>query len=269
MRAYIIFALVLATSIGLSSCNVLRAVVASSKSKTDFYACTTDDRIVCEPGSESLARTVAPYLPDAIETIARAQYSPFPKPIVIYTYATRDSYSAHTAQSVESAGSVVIETLNLSPKLLGQPERLRRILTHELSHLHLQQPIGVSAAGRIPSWFHEGLAVLVSNGGGAESISSEQALEAIRQGKHFTPEPSRSWFSQKNAADYGLDAHMYYRQAALFVGFLRSENPSAFENMMKAIAIKTKFVDAIQSAYGKPLEELWSTFLDKVNLTRR
>lgn len=255
-----------AATVSLSGCNVARAVQAWAKPKAGFYACTTDTRIICEPGSEALARAIAPFLPKAVEAVVQYQFAPFSQPIVIYTYATRESYSTYTGQSKESAGSAVLGTVNLSPKLLEQPARVQRILTHELSHLHLQLQVGNSSAlVNIPGWFSEGLAVLVSDGGGAENVSSEAALEAISQGRHFVPESSRSWFFPKNASSYGLDAHMYYRQASLFVGFIRDENSPAFESLIKAIARRTEFADAVQTAYGKSLGELWNEFLAKVN----
>ena len=265
MHTWLFVVIGVVATINLYGCNVVRAVQAWAKPKTGFYACTTDNRIMCEPGSETLARAVAPFLPKAVEAVIQYQFAPFSQPIVIYTYATRESYSAHTGQSKESAGSAVLGTVNISPKLLEQPARVQRILTHELSHLHLQLQIGNSSAlGNIPGWFSEGLAVLVSDGGGAENVSSEAALEAIRQGRHFVPESSRSWFFPKSASSYELDAHMYYRQASLFIDFIRGENLPAFESLIKAIAARTEFAEAVQTAYGKSLDELWDKFLAKM-----
>lgn len=265
MRTWLFLVIGVVATVSLSGCNVVRAVQAWAKPKTGFYACTTDNRIVCEPGSEALARAVAPFLQKAVEAVVQSQFAPFSQPVVIYTYATRESYSAHTAQSKESAGSAVLGTVNISQKLLEQPARVQRILTHELSHLHLQLQVGnLSALGNIPGWFSEGLAVLVSDGGGAENVSSEAALEAIRQGRYFVPESSRSWLFPKSASSYGLDAHMYYRQASLFVGFMRDKNPPAFESLIMAIAARTEFAEAVQIAYGKSLDELWGKFLATV-----
>lgn len=270
MRTWLLVVIGAVATVSLSGCNVVRAIQAWAKPKTDFYACTTDTRIICEPGSEALARAIAPFLPKAVEAVVQYQFVPFSQPIVIYTYATRESYSAHTGQSKESAGSAVLGTVNISSKLLEQPARVQRILTHELSHLHLQLQVGNSSAlGNIPGWFSEGLAVLVSNGGGAENVSSEAALEAISQGRHFVPESSRSWLFPKNASSYGLDAHMYYRQASLFVGFMRDENPPAWESLIKAIATRIEFADAVQTAYGKSLGELWNGFVAKVKSNTR
>jgi hypothetical protein len=49
--------------------------------------------------------------------------------------------------------------VNLSPKLFRpQQQRLPAILTHELSHAHIQGWIGETAyILRLPNWFKEGL----------------------------------------------------------------------------------------------------------------
>lgn len=253
--------LALAAAMTLSACNSVRAISAWAQSKAGFYPCTADARIVCEPGSEALAQAAAPALPQALEVVARAQFAPFSKPVVIYTYATRESYAAHSSQHISSAGGVFNGTLHLSPKLLDQPGRIPRILTHELSHLHMRLQMGASAWTRLPGWFHEGLAVFVSDGGGAETVPPQAALAAISQGKHFVPEASQSRLFPKSAASYGLAPHMYYRQAGLFVGFMRDENPRAFERTIKAIAAGTPFADAIRSEFGRPLPALWNAFV--------
>ena len=246
----------------LSGCTVARVAKAWTQSKASFSPCTADPRILCESGSEALAQKILPLLPEAIESIERAQYAPFAKPIRIYTYATTRSYANHSA-GVDSVGSVSLSTIHLSPKLLQFPERTPAILVHELSHLHLQQRVGTLAWARIPSWFHEGLATLVSNGGGAETVTAQKAREAFAQGKHFVPEESQWAMFPRSASSYDLHPHMYYRQAVLFVGYLRESDPEAFRQMLQAIATKVAFAQAAQSSYGKPLQALWQAFLAK------
>jgi hypothetical protein len=74
--------------------------------------------------------------------------------------------------------------VNLSPKLFRpQHQRLRAILTHELSHAHVQGWIGGRAYLYLPKWFKEGLAVMVSGGRGAEFVSEDEARAAIQRGE--------------------------------------------------------------------------------------
>lgn len=251
----------------LSGCTLARVANAWAQSKSGFVQCTPDPRVICEPGSEVLAKSIVPLLPDAIAIVEKAQFSTFSAPIVIYTYATRESFSSHSGAPAYAQGAVSLGNLHLSPKLLASPERTRGILVHELSHLNLQLQIGSLAWARIPSWFHEGLATFVSDGGGAETVSAETATAAVRQGKHFEPEDSQSVIFPKSAASYGLDPHMYYKQASLFVGFMRASDPIAFEKMLRAIETKLGFSQAIESSYHETLFSIWQRFLSSSNPT--
>jgi hypothetical protein len=269
MRFLKISIAVIVLSFGLGGCTVLRVANAWVQPKDDFSKCTSDIRIMCQPGSEELAKSIVPLLPDAIETVERAQFSKFAAPIVIYIYNTRESFSIHSGASVLAAGAASLGALNLSPKLLSTPERTKRVLTHELSHLNLQLQMGTLAWARVPSWFHEGLATWVSNGGGAENVSEDEAYAAIKQGKHFEPDDSQWALFPKNASSYGLEPHMYYRQAAIFVAFMHDHDAVAFEKMFRAIEAKTAFAAAIESSFHESLPSLWQDFLATRNLTPR
>lgn len=251
----------------LSGCTLARVANAWAQSKSAFSPCTSDPRIMCEPGSEVLAKSIVPLLPDAIAVVENAQFCAFASPIVIYTYVTRESFASHSGSPVYAEGAVSLNRLNLSPKLLSTPERTRGILTHELSHLNLQLHMGSVAWARLPSWFHEGLATLVSNGGGAETVSAAEAAVALRNDKRFEPELSPWLLFPKSAVSYGLGPHMFYRQASLFLGFMRDTDPVAFKEMLKAIEDKVTFAQAIKSSYNEEPASIWKRFLTSSNLT--
>jgi hypothetical protein len=253
------------TSLVLSGCTLARVANALAQSKSAFAPCTSDSRIMCELGSETLATRIAPLLPQAIAVVEKAQFSTFASPIIIYTYASRESFASHSGALAYADGAVSLGRLNLSPKLLSTPERTRGILTHELSHLNLQLQMGSIAWARVPSWFHEGLATLVSDGGGAETVTSEDATVALSQGKQFEPEGSQWLLFPKSASAYGLGPHMYYRQASLFVGFMRDSDPIAFEKMLRAIEAKIAFSQAIESSYRENLASIWMRFLSRTS----
>jgi len=253
----------------LGGCTLARVAKAWVQSKSEFVQCTADPRVMCEPGSEALARSIVPLLPETIAIVEKAQFSAFAQPIVIYTYATRESFSSHSGALAYADGAVSLSSLNLSPNLLSTPERTKGILTHELSHLNLQLQMGSLAWARVPSWFHEGLATFVSDGGGAETVSAEAAADALRRGKKFQPDDSQWVIFPKSAASYGLGPHMYYRQASLFVGFMRESDPEAFEKMLRAVEARVEFSQAIESSYHEGLPSIWLRFLSSINLTIR
>src|SRR5215813_8422318 len=147
-----------------------------------------------QPGAEDFARDVAALLPDAITHIEATHGRRFAHPVTVGAYATPQAYAA--ANGVGSAvpmGVTFVGRVNLSPKLFWQQhQRLPAILTHELSHAHIQGWIGANAYIHLPNWFKEGLAVMASGGGGAELVSEEEAQAAIERGEQIAIETAGS-----------------------------------------------------------------------------
>lgn len=121
---------------------------------------------------------------------------------------------------------------------------------------------------RLPHWFKEGLAVMVSGGGGAEGVSESQARAAVRRGDHIAIESSGSLlnlttvkFENPPAIPNGSLTEMAYRQAGLFVAFLHDTNPAGFEHMMDAIFQSRPFAEALETGYATDLPNLWSRFV--------
>ncbi|HYA86789.1 MAG TPA: hypothetical protein VEI57_06995, partial [Nitrospirota bacterium] len=146
----------------------------------------------------------------------------------------------------------------------------KAILTHELSHLQLQQQLGIySFNANIPSWFQEGLAVMVSNGGGAEKVSDTEAIKAILEGKHFTPEAKGSFFFKKSGHSYGLEPHMFYRQASLFVSYLKNFSDIKFGLFMLAIEDGGDFGKSFKRIYEIGVDEAWQEFITELKNKQR
>jgi hypothetical protein len=160
--------------------------------------------------------------------------------------------------------------VNLSPKLFRpQHQRLRAILTHELSHAHIQGWIGGYAYLYLPNWFKEGLAVMVSGGGGAEFVSEDEARAAIQRGEKIViddagglskltdvpfekaPENKPTWYPVVLA----------YREAAMFVGYLRESDRPGFDRMMNAILDDRPFKEAVTVGYHNDARSLWERFI--------
>src|ERR1019366_732821 len=162
----------------------------------------------------------------------------------------------------------ILGNVMLSPVLFStQRRRMPAILAHELSHAHLQSWISQLAYLRLPNWFKEGLAVMVSEGGGAEGVSDLQARDAIRRGDRIDIEPSGSLLNLSAVRFENLEipgssfrTQLAYRQAGLFVAFLHDSNPAGFERMMDAIFASRPFAEALTTAYATDLPTLWSGF---------
>lgn len=247
----------------IGGCTVAKVGRAWFQSTSSFYKCTTDYRIWCQPGSEKLALAILPAVDEAQRTIEIRQYCQFVKPIIIRTYATRDDFSRYSGAANYANGAVSLGVLHLSPKLLSTPERIPGIVTHEFSHLNLALKLGTWSWANIPGWFHEGFATWVSNGGGAETVTREEAINSIKSGHSFLPEDQGSPLMPKSAASYNLKPHMYYRQAEIFVGYIHDINPAAFELFLIAIEQGKSFSMAMESTYGENVDLLWKQFIVK------
>jgi hypothetical protein len=258
-------------TVNLTGCGLLRTGIASLKSTSDFHPLEIDNRVLAESGAGDLARQVAGYLPDAIRTVEKEQYRDFTKQVIVYVCASEDSFAGHTGLPKRVRGALITKVF-LSGRL-KDPEfnqTLKAILTHELSHLNLQQQLGVyNYNANIPAWFQEGLAVMVSNGGGAEKVSEAAAVKAILEGRHFTPEAHGSFFWHKSGSSYSLEPHMFYRQAELFVRHLKRTSEFKFGLFMLAIADGGDFDKSFRATYGMSIDDMWQDFIEQLKEQQR
>lgn len=254
---------VVIVSLVCSGCTIISTAWAMHKSTDHFVPHPADARIRYEPGAEPLADVLSAALPDAIATIELAQYRPFAAPVQVYACASIESFEAYGATSGREGGFVLNERLFISPKPENTPERLPRLLTHELSHLHLEQQLGLLRMARLPFWFKEGLAVYVSGGGGAENATPEDARIAIRHGRVFLPEVG-SLFAPKLLHDYDLAPHLFYRQASLFIGYLKQTDEAAFKALLLGLHERPSFATAFEEVYGQTIEKVWEVFVREI-----
>lgn len=224
-----------------------------------------------EPGAEDYAHGVSALLPAAVARVETAHGRAFTRPVIVGAYATAEAYeAANGLGSSIPVGVTFFGRVNLSPKLFrSQPWRLPAILEHELSHAHLQGWIGGGAFVRLPNWFKEGLAVMASGGGGAELVSEAEARAAIQRGERIAIDDAGSLQSlgeiRFDRAPVKLVPSWYpvvlaYRQAGLFVTYLRESDGPAFERMMNAILDGRPFVEAVDAGYHQDVRSLWQKF---------
>lgn len=227
-----------------------------------------------ERGASEQARIVAGLLPAAIVQVEAVHGRPFARPVTVGVYVTPEAYvAANGLGSRRAVGMTFLGRVMLSPALFAtQRHRLPAILTHELSHAHLRTWISQLAVMRLPQWFKEGLAVMVSGGGGAEGVSVLQARDAIRRGDHIAIESTSSLLNLGNVRfaqppeipDTSFRIQMAYRQAGMFVAFLHDTDPVGFARMMNAILDGRPFADAVTTGYESDVQTLWLRFAQLV-----
>jgi hypothetical protein len=234
-------------------------------------ALAANSQVHYQPGAEDFARDVAAVLPDAIARVEAVHGRPFAHPVIVGVYATPEAYAtANGLGSTVPVGVTAFGEVNLSPKLFRpQHQRLRTILTHELSHAHIQGWIGGYEYLYLPKWFKEGLAVMVSGGGGAELVSEDEARAAIQRGEKIVINDAES---PRNLTDLRVEKEtenrpswysvvLAYREAGMFVNFLRESDRPAFDRMINAILDDHPFAEAVTSGYHDNVRSLWEKFI--------
>ena len=243
-------------------------------------ALENDGRVHFEPGARACALEVAALLPAAQARIEAAQERPFARGPTIGVYASYDSYAR--ANGLEDSAIAAVSRSGrvlLSPTLCAEERaRLRGVLTHELSHTHLFGWRSALFSGRPPSWFTEGLAVMVSDGGGAEGVSEAEAAEALREGYAIVVTDNGLWrdfasirFELEPPRDPSRDdfqtfrQRLAYRQAGMFVAWLRARDPDAFAKLMRRIENGESFSDSFHESYAAGPREPWRDFVSRLS----
>ncbi len=234
------------------------------RSTEHFIANNKDTRVLYEPGAKIFADSIVAILPQSIQKIENRQYRHFVEPVKVYVCASEESFYKLYGARVKAG---VSNKLLLSPRLMNESENIYIYLTHELSHLHLYQQLGLLRFRGLPSWFKEGLATFVSDGGGAQTVSENDAIKSIVNGKHFIPVSGGFFgcFNQKSSADSALSHQMRYRQNMIFVSFIKNKDEKKFKSFLLSIQDGVNFSESIQKSYDTTLEQLWQDFIKDIH----
>lgn len=225
-----------------------------------FTPLARDARVWHEATAVAYAEDVADLLDPAVNAVEALHGLPFVRPPRLFVCATQTCFKKMVSVPGYTAAVLPGEILVLSPRLdLEEHERLPGILAHELSHLHLGQRLGHYTA-TLPVWFHEGLASLVANGGGAEFSSDEDACNAWDSGRKIDFARLDSPAKRYQASDYKMSIHQFYRQAWRFLEYLQHRDPTGFTRMLRDIQAGKSFTTAVTDTYHTSLERLGLEF---------
>jgi hypothetical protein len=257
-------AIVMVAAFGASSCASVDRIVTVFRSTDAFIASPDDPRVHFEPGAEALARPVIAGLPQAIAEVEAATYGPFVVPIRIYVCGTLNCYQRFTGNDRSGGQTNPRQKIFIAAKPENTAARVPFVVAHELTHLHLGQRCSAYRAAQMPSWFNEGFAALVSNGGGAEGVSDADAARAILAGHTFTPTTEHGFSGSR----FGLPAHMFYRQAALFIAYLRHRDGGAFRAFILDLEAGQPFAQAFAHRFHSQLSPTWREFVAQLATVR-
>jgi hypothetical protein len=264
-------ALMLLVGVSAATVPTVRRIAFGVWNSPDRLAASPQNpQVHYEPGGAEYARAVAALLPAIITRVESVHGRPFVHPVTVGVYVSPEAFAAGNGLGhARAAGVTLFGQVTLSPILFSaQRQRLPGILTHEMSHAHLQSWISALAYIHLPNWFKEGLAVMVSGGGGAEFISEREARDAMRRGDRIAIESEGSSrnltgikFENPSETRDGLRIMMGYRQAGLFVTFLHDRDTAGFARTMAAVLDGRQFGEAVIAGYGRDLWTLWADFL--------
>ena len=110
---------------------------------------------------------------------------------------------------------------------------------------------------------------MLSGGGGAEFVSEDEARTAIQRGEKIV---INDVGSPLKATDVPLEKEpenrppwypgvLAYREAGMFVNYLRESDRPAFDRMMKAILDARPFTEAVTIGYHDNVRSLWEKFI--------
>jgi hypothetical protein len=219
-----------------------------------------DPRIRYELGAENLARSIAAGLPGAVATIERVQGRPF-KRVCVYAFISSDSFTAYSAAGGGERGVSWGGRTFIGPRVLELPDTIALLVTHELSHAHLQQWMNVLDFARLPAWFREGIATYASGGGGAETVTDDEARQALRERRRIIPVSSGSLLVQRSIAQDGVPPRLAYREASLFTAFIARNSRGGLRGLTDDLITGKSFADAVEMRLGMTVDETWNRFL--------
>ena len=244
----------------------MKTAVAMMQSTDDFTLHSKGNGFIFqETGISSLANETEKYLDESIDIVERAQYKKFIKPINVYVISKLEDVEKYCGYRLV-LGCVVNEKVFLSPRILTQPTgTLPRLLTHELSHLHIDQQLNMFEWGNIPTWFREGLAVYVSTKiESGTKLDLKESETRIKEGNSFYPNEEGSIIFPTSHVSFGLSRSTFYRQAASFVTFIHQSNKVGFEKLLLSIQEGKEFSVSFQNDIGVTIDLKWSSFVEQI-----
>jgi hypothetical protein len=238
----------------VSSCGVIRTGIALSRSPNNYTKIGKYVQIE-NKSDERFGNEICNVLPHLIDSVENKLLHKFVNPPIIYVCNSNQSFCKYSGSKYPGPRArALADKVFISPRLNGSKD-WNEIVYHELSHALLYQCIVAYHYIKIPVWFHEGLATYISNGGGSGNITDNMAILDILKGNHFYP---------KSFNNNTIPAWMKYRQAMLFVKFMKEGKEKEFEKLLTAIFNKKSFSKSIETSYGMKVSKLWIEFIDKL-----
>ena len=250
---------------GLPGCSFVKMTVARVQPRDRFVPTDINADVRYAEGSRAVAERVARALDGSRKIVEKTHGQAFLDMPPVYVCHTDciDTFvpGGKDVTAAHFGNAVFMNDERMREREKDYNASVENFLTHELAHVLLYQHAGALAYMRVPSWFREGLAVSVSNGAGAEACTAKEAAQHIVAGSAFDPAEEGSVFRDKTAWAYALKPAVFYREAGLFVDYLRTQNPLAFDIALKQLLTGKDFQHSFAQAYGQTIASHWPGFV--------
>jgi hypothetical protein len=247
----------------LPGCTLTRAAWVYTHSPENLPKVSPTLPIYAEKGAESMAGAISAALPTSIQHIEATYGGKLDSLPPIVVCATEACYTHYAAIPSSAAEALRDKRISINgAKIFKEKRDAVQLFTHELSHFYWSSQ-GVDFQ---PRWFEEGMAVGVSNGGGAEDVSVQAAERAIRSGTTIHPTLNSGFWNYltQPLSPPQNNWQMYYRQAGMFVQYLHDSDPIAFTHLLEALKNTKDLQQAWSIAYKNNLDEMWLQFVKEI-----
>ena len=250
------------------SCSAIKEGVAILRTPKNFI--DIGNRIHLESNRDAqFGKDLEDVLPFLIDSVEKKDLHKFVDSPNIYVCNTNKSFCKYAGSKYPGPrAKVTPKGLFISPRLKGSKDWYD-IFYHELTHAILLQHLGTFHYIEIPIWFHEGLATYISNGGGSGDVTDSAAIIEILRGNHFNPVANENILFPKSFNNDRIRPWMEYRQAMLFVKFLREGKEKEFNKLLNNIFDKTSFSKSIEYSYGVKISGLWNEFVEDLKKVKK
>ncbi len=246
----------------LGVCTNIKAVSEMIRSTDHFIALDENPAIRYEPGAREYALLISNYFDRSVQ-IVEARQEGFKGKVLVFVPNTFESFEKYCANPVRAC--VMGGRLFMSAQANERKKNIKGIFTHELSHVQFYQYVGHwNTQLPVPGWFGEGLTVYVSDDGGAEKVTRQQAIDAVLTGNSIKPTETGGLLFPHSGIRDTRDGQMFYQQSVLFVEWLYTRDLDNFRHVIELLRAGKTLDEAMMEAYGFSVKVGWKQYLSEL-----
>ncbi|WP_321492724.1 hypothetical protein [uncultured Desulfobacter sp.] len=107
----------------------------------------------------------------------------------------------------------------------------------------------------------EGLAIYVSDGGGAPRNYEKETIDMFLQDKYFIPEAEGSLINRSLKTTAPIGPRMFYSQSGMFVIYLANTYPENFKTFLVGIQKGKRFKENFKASFGKSVAYIFQSYI--------